>query len=272
MSISANVSVPADVTRSAIGFLQRLVGPAAEVADLLSDKIRFFRFKTAMKTAQIAEKIAKEKRLNVSQVPLKFLVPFLENCSLEDEPHLTQKWANLLSKAAAKYENEYLLYSTILKEMSGADARLLDLMLQSGGRFDATFNDLMLSIHGVREALTYFSKEHRRAVFAPKSPRKVFNRLQKLVEDCGDGLIWRARIPELPYDHDWEDSGQWKIETNKLLNNREIELMSLKRKDLVTMEYFQHEYEPFKEFSVDWIQITPLGKSFHYAVSSSEKK
>ena len=35
-----NVNVPADVVRDASQFLQRILGPVANAADLLSDKIR----------------------------------------------------------------------------------------------------------------------------------------------------------------------------------------------------------------------------------------
>jgi len=46
--IGINVGIPDDVVRSANSFLQRLIGPLADAADLLSDKLRYVRFQSAL--------------------------------------------------------------------------------------------------------------------------------------------------------------------------------------------------------------------------------
>jgi hypothetical protein len=55
--IGINVGIPDDVVRSANSFLQRLIGPLADAADLLSDKLRYVRFRSALKTLVLAKEL-----------------------------------------------------------------------------------------------------------------------------------------------------------------------------------------------------------------------
>jgi hypothetical protein len=80
-----NVNVPDDVVRNASDFLQRVLGPVANAADLLSDKLRLIRFRSALKTLTVAKKLAEQHDISLGRVSTKFLVPFLEGCSVEDE-------------------------------------------------------------------------------------------------------------------------------------------------------------------------------------------
>jgi hypothetical protein len=100
-NITAKVDVPGDVTRSASNFLQRILGPVAEAIEFLSDKIRFYRFRSAIRTLERAKEITEASGITPKELPLKFLVPFLEDCSLEqeDSPFIEQ-WAKLLSSAS----------------------------------------------------------------------------------------------------------------------------------------------------------------------------
>jgi hypothetical protein len=100
VGIQAKIEVPADVPRDIVGFFKRLAGPLAEATDFLSDKIRYYRFKSAMKTVMRAKEINAQSGISPNEIPLKFLVPFLEDCSLEEEDSpLIEQWAKLLSSA-----------------------------------------------------------------------------------------------------------------------------------------------------------------------------
>jgi len=87
MGLKANITlkVPVDVTRSAVGFLQRILRPVAEATDFLSDKIRYYRFRSAIRTLERAQEITVQSGITPKELPLKFLVPFLEECSLEED-------------------------------------------------------------------------------------------------------------------------------------------------------------------------------------------
>lgn len=146
---------------SVVTFAQRLLGPVAEAADFLSDKIRFMRWKSAQRTLELAEDIAYERGIEVKEVPVKFLVPFLEKCSLEEEnSDLVVKWAELLATAIGEYDNKLISYTDILAQLGPEDVKLLEEMwdktdpLKMGnalhmaamyGRFDSS--DALLNFH-----------------------------------------------------------------------------------------------------------------------------
>lgn len=124
--IEAKIDVPADVSRETLAFLQRLLGPFAEASDFLGEKIRFYRWKSAIGTLLRARQIIEKEGLEPTQLPLKFLVPFLEDCSLEDpDCSLVERWARLLAAATGGYRDEHLAFSRILAELSPTEAELL---------------------------------------------------------------------------------------------------------------------------------------------------
>jgi hypothetical protein len=121
------VNVPDDVVRSANEFLQRVLGPIANVSDLLSDKIRFIRYRSAIKTLAAAKEIADKSHIRLTEVSTKFLVPFLEASSLEEEDgELIKKWAALLVSAAEDRNSSFNWCIRILGEIDGRHAKLLE--------------------------------------------------------------------------------------------------------------------------------------------------
>ncbi|MEM7680245.1 MAG: hypothetical protein AAF182_04520, partial [Pseudomonadota bacterium] len=77
-------NLPENVINDASKFLQRLVGPIAEASDLLSDKIRLYRYENAIKTIKRAKEICAENKIEINEIPLAFLVPFLEASSMQE--------------------------------------------------------------------------------------------------------------------------------------------------------------------------------------------
>lgn len=120
------VNIPDDVVRSTSDFLQKLLGPAAEAADFLTEKIRFYRWRSAVRTVERAKQIAQERGVTINPVPAKFLVPFLEKSSLEEEDSpITEEWAKLLVAAADKFNSRFTLYADILSRLGPDDAKML---------------------------------------------------------------------------------------------------------------------------------------------------
>lgn len=125
--MGTDINIPEDVSRDALSFTQRLLGPAADAADFLGDKIRFYRWQSALKTLERAKEIAEERNLELKEVPLKFLVPFLERASCEDtESELIERWSRLLLSAATDFDYSQLTYINVLSNIGPAEARLLD--------------------------------------------------------------------------------------------------------------------------------------------------
>jgi hypothetical protein len=124
--VKINLKVPKDVTRDTVTFARRILGPLAEIGDLFSDKVRFLRFKSAAKTLNRAAEIAKEQGISPKAIPMKFLVPFIEDCSLEEEdgPFIEQ-WAALLASASKGFDPLHVAIKDVLKHISSREAELI---------------------------------------------------------------------------------------------------------------------------------------------------
>jgi hypothetical protein len=101
--------------------------PATETLGLLGDAVRLARVEVAAAITRKAKAIADQQRLKLTAPPLKFLVPFYEKASTEDvkDETLVEMWAHLLTSAGNDYNARYLKYTSLLSEMSGAQARII---------------------------------------------------------------------------------------------------------------------------------------------------
>jgi hypothetical protein len=125
--LNVNVTVPPDVTRDTVGFAKRILGPLAEIGDPFSDKVRFLRYRSGMKTLNRAVEIAKAKGILPNEIPMKFLVPFIEDCSLEEEDSpLIEQWASLLASASKGFDPLHVAIKDVLKNISSKEAVLLE--------------------------------------------------------------------------------------------------------------------------------------------------
>lgn len=93
---------------------------------ILSDNMRFWRFKNQVNIVKKAQKIINESGLQKQQVPLKVLTPLIESSSLEEDGIMQEKWANLLANAATGFLGIKANYVEILKELSPLEATILD--------------------------------------------------------------------------------------------------------------------------------------------------
>jgi Abortive infection alpha len=61
-------------------------------------------------------------------IPLKIVLPLLEGASLEEDPRLQEKWANLLANAAdpRQRDNISTIFQSVLRDLSPMDAAFLD--------------------------------------------------------------------------------------------------------------------------------------------------
>jgi len=108
-------------------FLEKLLGPAAEEAgQILGDKIKFYRVRNMLKVLERSKRLLEEQGLNPKAVSLKALFPLLDHASLEEDAGLQEKWAALLANAASSTSELSPAFPEILKQLSPAEARLLD--------------------------------------------------------------------------------------------------------------------------------------------------
>ena len=143
------IEIPKELSKDIFKFVQQLLGPVAEASDFLTDKIRFHRWKSALNTLIRASEIIKENNMSVSEVPVKFLVPFLEKCSLEnDDSPLVEQWAQLLVSATNNYNEQLITFTEILSQLGHEDAKILQKMK---GKFVKYNNSLgnFLELYGI---------------------------------------------------------------------------------------------------------------------------
>ena len=129
-----------EVQKQIAGALSNTLGaPSSELGALVADKIRFLRWKNALRTVERARELADACDVSLKQPALKFLVPFLEHCSLEEEDEDIQEfWAQLLVAAGVEFKSGHLLFMRLLREMTGTEARLLRDIATAGGIHEPT--------------------------------------------------------------------------------------------------------------------------------------
>lgn len=127
VSAELKAEIPADVQRDVVTFAQRIFGPIAELGDLLSDRIRFARFKQTIWILQRAKALCATADIEPKRIPLNILIPLLEKASLEDDSQtsLRELWANLLANAAKEPDKKYTRYASMLSELSFSEAKIL---------------------------------------------------------------------------------------------------------------------------------------------------
>jgi hypothetical protein len=106
-------------------FLGKLIGPTIEEIGLLvGDNIKYLRFKNQIRILLKAKKYVEERKLSVKEIPVKILVPLLENSSLEENDDLQDKWAKMLTNMVDSESNlqnqifPYLLGQISLQEFN----------------------------------------------------------------------------------------------------------------------------------------------------------
>lgn len=135
LSAKAEASVKAEIKgempTSVMGRLGNaladVVSPLTEGMGLVGDNIRMHREDLAAKRVQGALEKINAQGLEITPPPLKFMIPYLEKVSIEDEddPTLNELWEGLLVTASTECENAHPSYIQILSELNSHDAQFL---------------------------------------------------------------------------------------------------------------------------------------------------
>ncbi len=114
-------------------FLGKLIGPSVEELGLLiSEPIKFLRFKNQIKILLKARQHVERYNISLKEIPIKILVPLLENASLEEDQKLQDKWANMITNMADTNTNlQNQIFPHILSQISTEEYEgLRDLLAQ----------------------------------------------------------------------------------------------------------------------------------------------
>jgi hypothetical protein len=118
-------TIPPDVTRAKTSAWLDLISPLTEWAGLKGDELRSKRILLRLQREDILDEIVERARKKLGNlaalkpIPNKFLVPFLEQASLEDpESSLIDMWASLLSSAAQHFSSYHTHFVSIISQLS----------------------------------------------------------------------------------------------------------------------------------------------------------
>ena len=137
LGASARLEVKAEIPSASMGrlvdALTDLIRPFTESRALKADLIRLEREEVLFEIFKKGRARLELEGRQPAALPNKFLIPFLEKASLEEQKSvLIDKWANLLASAASKNSTDYAWCIGILADLSADDAALLDQMYDHG--------------------------------------------------------------------------------------------------------------------------------------------
>lgn len=126
--MNLNIEPLDKLAEAAKDFIQKVITPPLEeIGLLLTDKIKLWRFKNQISILSKAENMLKERGLKTRKVSLKVMTPLIEECGLEDDESLQNKWAALIANTVCVDSKlDTTLYSKILSEMTKSDAELFE--------------------------------------------------------------------------------------------------------------------------------------------------
>lgn len=129
--------IPADVTRAKASAWLTLLSPITQWAGLKGDQLAHKRELLRIQQEETLTAILRRAAPRLAKleppirpIPVKFLVPFLENASLEEpNSELVNMWANLLVSSAENYNPTYVHYVGIISQMSAIQAHLFEAII-----------------------------------------------------------------------------------------------------------------------------------------------
>ena len=136
MLIKANIQarIPSKAAGRLTDALTDIIRPWSEGRDLRADQIRLQREEVLLRIVKTAKKRIEIEKKPIRSIPNKTLVPFLEKASLENARDRTMidMWTNLLASAATSEQPNAPRYVSILSEINGKQARLLNRIILRG--------------------------------------------------------------------------------------------------------------------------------------------
>jgi hypothetical protein len=142
-----------DVLSNALG---EIIGSGSkELGEALADRVRYFRWRSAVSIMEKAKKFAKERGVKARHIPLGFLIPFIEQSSLiDEESELSEMWANLLVSSMSEYSAEMIAFTKMLSELTPRGAKILRyLMNQEKGQYSRLVHPETTTTRHIKEVI-----------------------------------------------------------------------------------------------------------------------
>lgn len=193
ISVKLNVSVGENSTEKFIDAVTDTFSPASELLGALGDSVRLARVEIAARITRRAKDIADENGLTLTAPPLKFLVPFFERASIEDDggDEIEVLWANLLVSAGSNYSTIISSYVGILSSLCRDEALLLSHVF-SAASYGRTEKISALEVSEYVDEVVW-SNIFQNEKFNPDNVSKLVSEYLD-VPGC---LLWRAGFDDI---------------------------------------------------------------------------
>jgi hypothetical protein len=131
--VGVNVEVDKDDARDIVTAIADTFSPVSESLGALGDSFRYYRSRSAIRNFQRTKEIAEKAGITLKAPPVRFLAPYIEFSSLNDENNatLSDMWSALLFEAGTNYSEKQIRFSRLLSEMTEAEARAFQLLCEN---------------------------------------------------------------------------------------------------------------------------------------------
>jgi hypothetical protein len=114
--------------------LNKLLGPgAAQLGQVLGYKLYPYTVKNFVTTMKKTKRLLRAAGLPANPVPPRFLLPFVENSSIEDNDSLQEMWAGLLATASQQGDSVSPSFIETLKQLTPDEARYFEKLRTKDG-------------------------------------------------------------------------------------------------------------------------------------------
>lgn len=249
--------------------------PAAEIGNYIADKVRFLRFRSLLKVLKKAEKLCEEQRTSLKAPALKFLVPFAESASLEeeDDDDIQEMWANLLINSDNLEIADGLMYINFLKNIGHREVKFIREIVE-GGR--ARTNAMFISFHNAEDA--EFIDRNSYEILIERLPEFFdYGYLADLIVDLSEctGVVYSEVC--LIGEDEFGDSVEYCSDVNWNLRNERAKSAAVLQ-SLGILEKFDFKYikvpilSDSAELFIMGYRLTPAGIAFYEACNGGAFK
>ena len=104
-----------------------IASPTRELSEIIADNIKYYRWRSLLKIADRASQIRRERNICSETVPIKMLIPLLEEGSKENEDsEMLDLWANLLANSNSESNSFDLMCVNFLSKITHIEARIIE--------------------------------------------------------------------------------------------------------------------------------------------------
>lgn len=136
--------------------------PLQQLGEMIGDRFRIWRYKQAINLLLDVKKYHVRKGIKVREIPVKTLLPILENASLEEDEALKNKWTALLINATDE-SNSFDLHNVcteILRQLSAIEVKVLDKIYDELKEVNFDIFDSKVAVYILKDVYKQQGKEY----------------------------------------------------------------------------------------------------------------